>query len=321
VVATTELPDGRRIVVRHAEPDDLNGLVALYGRMSGDDRWLRFFTGGAPSAAFLRKWVSIADEGGLLLVAILEGRDGRQLLIAEAGYSLQADGDGEFGIGVDPAWRGWMGSWLLALLSRQAHARGVPNLQAVVQMANRPMLALLRRHGPAVVEQPDYSEIRLVIATGGDVPSWPIRDHRPRILIEASSGRWAGEEAARAAGFELRTCRGPDSRGRCPLLHGERCPLVDGADVIVVQLATESETTQPLLDAHLAEHEQVVFVPAPGAAGPEPCETAAEVVERIEQLLGISTPGVGQHLSGTDLDDADDEAVNEVVDRDASIER
>lgn len=300
VVATAELPDGRRVIVRHAEPDDLNGLVALYGRMSGDDRWLRFFTGGAPSAAFLRQWVSIADEGGLLLVAVLEGRDHRQLLIAEAGYSLQADGDGELGIAVDPAWRGWMGSWLLAVLAQQAHARGVPNLQAVVQMANRQMLALLRRHGPAVVDQPDYSEIRLVIPTSGAVPSWPIKGRKPRILIEASSGRWAGEQAARAAGFDLRTCRGPDSRSRCPLLHGEHCPLVDGADVLVVQLATDSETTQPLLDVHLAEREHVVLVPAPGAAGPESCETAAEVVQRIEQLLGMAP---ADPAPAPDLDD------------------
>jgi ribosomal protein S18 acetylase RimI-like enzyme len=287
-VDTIDLPDGRQIVVRPACSRDLQSLEALYARLSPDDRWLRFFT-GAPSTSFLSRWVSIADEGGLLLVAVLRAPDGRQFVVAEAGYSLLADGDGELGIAVDPEWRGWMGAWLLEVLRRQAALRGVGNLQAVVQLSNRPMLGLLRKHGAAVVEQPESSEIRLVISTSEAVPGWPSHEHRPRILVEAAAGRWVGESAARAAGFELRTCRGPNSRRACPVLAGGQCPLVDGADVVVTVLPPEADYTEPLLAAHRRHPERQLVISAPGAAGAsEGCETAAEVVARIERALGVA---------------------------------
>ncbi len=59
---------------------------------------------------------------------------------------------------------------------------------------------------------------------------------RPRLLIE--DGRPAAGVSDfslfRDAGFDVAFCSGPEgARGDCPLLHGGRCMLVDGADVVL----------------------------------------------------------------------------------------
>ncbi len=288
-IESIDLPDDRRLVVREATIDDRDALVALYRRLTPDDLFLRFFTAAAPSPTFLERWLTISDRGGLLLVALVEEPSGSDTLVAEAGYSMLADGDGELGITVDPLWRGWVGPWLLAVLLREAGRRGVPNLQAVVQLTNRPMLTTLQRHGSAIVDQDAYDEIRLVIGTEGSAPTWPANgERRPRILVEAISGRWPGEDAARAAGFEIRTCRGPNRYRSCPMLSGGTCPLVDSADVVVVQMPPAAAVTRELIAAHEQHPERELLVPAFGSPGPDGCETGEEVVERIRRILGLA---------------------------------
>jgi hypothetical protein len=59
------------------------------------------------------------------------------------------------------------------------------------------------------------------------------------VLVENPDGAYLSAQAAvlRAAGYEVATCVGPEEAGAaavdCPLLAGRRCPLVDGADVVV----------------------------------------------------------------------------------------
>jgi hypothetical protein len=288
VIDRVQLPDGRRLIVREGRLDDTDDLNALYRRLNSDDLWLRFFTAAAPAPSFFEHWLAIADEGGLVLVALVEEQNGRTTLVAEAGYSLLADGDGELGITVDPLWRGWLGPWLLAVLLREAATRGVLNMQAVVQVANRGMLTTFKRHGAAVVEAPEPSEVRLVISTTGETPSWPPVHDKPRILVEAAYGHWAGEDAARAAGFEIRTCRGPSEHTDCPLLIGQSCPLVDGADVVVTQFPDDAPFTAEIIDEHRRHPEMHLVLPAFGSAGPDSCESADRVIERICRALGVS---------------------------------
>jgi ribosomal protein S18 acetylase RimI-like enzyme len=292
VVDEKQLPDGRRLIVREGRVGDTDDLNALYRRLSGDDLWLRFFTAAAPAPTFFDHWLSIADEGGLVLVVLVEERSGRTTLVAEAGYSLLEDGDGELGITVDPSWRGWLGPWLLAVLLREAAARGVPNLQAVVQVSNRAMMSTLRRHGAAIVEQPEPNEIRLAIGTSGGTPGWPVSHDKPRILVEAAYGHWAGERAAREAGFEIRTCRGPGTDRQCPMLAGEGCPLVEGADVVVSQFPDEAPYTAAIVDELRRHPDLHLVLPAFGSAGPDSCESAETVIDQICRALGATPEGV-----------------------------
>jgi hypothetical protein len=258
LVASLDLPGDRRIVVHHGRPDDAEALLALYQRLSVEDRRLRFFTAASPAPSFAKLWLTAAERGGVVLVAFAHDPDGTATLVAEAGYSLLDDGDGELGITVDPAWRGWLGPWLLWVLLGEAAAHGVLNLQADVLVTNRRMLALMRHHHAAIVDRTQPDEVRLAIGTSGDRAQWPANHHRPRILVETASGRWAGERAARDAGFDVRTCPGPRAEGDCPALRGERCPLAADADLVVLLLPPDAESTADLRAAH--EHAGVTVV-------------------------------------------------------------
>ena len=287
-VASVELPDGRRLTVREARPDDADGLTALYRRLSVEDLLMRFFTAAAPAPSFVGQWLTLAERGGLLLVAVLDDAGGSRTLVAEAGYSPLDDGDAELGIAVDPAWRGWLGPWLLALLLDEAAARGIPNLEAVVKLGNRRMIALLHHRGSAIVERDSPDEIRLVVGTSGPTPTWPAGHGKPRVLVAAASGQWKGEDAAREAGFEIRTCRGPASNGRCPVADGGSCPLADGADAVVMLLPPSDPRTARLLAAHELHPGLQIIVPEHGCAGPDNDKTPEQVVESLRLALGAS---------------------------------
>jgi hypothetical protein len=128
------------------------------------------------------------------------------------------------------------------------------------------MLGLLRSRGYVVVEHPDWSVIRVVVGAASRTPIWPPHDDRPRVLVETPSGRWPHEEAARSAGLNVLTCGGPVPATRCPMLRGEGCPLVAGADVVVVARPGDDDGWPALLDVHdqgrqQADRARVLVVP------------------------------------------------------------
>ena len=123
------------------------------------------------------------------------------------------------------------------MLREAAAERGVRDLEADVACGNRRTLALLRHHGFVVLGRDGAQTMRVSISTSERTPRWPeSRERRPRILVEPKL-RWSAGEAAREAGFEERCCPGPARGGPhpCPLLEGGDCPLVTGADVVVVR--------------------------------------------------------------------------------------
>ena len=69
------------------------------------------------------------------------------------------------------------------------------------------------------------------------------------MLVEASSLTSSVAEDLRAEGFEVVTCGGPprDHPERCPFVAGERCPLIDGADAVVL---VRSEDDDPVVSAY-----------------------------------------------------------------------
>ncbi|MFN0091714.1 MAG: N-acetyltransferase family protein [Acidimicrobiales bacterium] len=261
-----DLDAERTIVVRDSTPADLDGLAAMYGRLSADDRFRRFFAGGQPSRRFLERWVRLAEAGGIGLVAVLERRgpaaaggplDAEQPIVGEAGCWPLPNGDGELGLAVDPAWRGWLGPYLLDALIEAARELGVRNLEADVLIDNRPMLSVINARGAAEMGRPDWSIVRMVVSTSGPAPTWPDETPggRPRLLVETTARQQAaGAAAAGAPGWQVLTCAGPASRpgGRCPLLVEGRCPLAAGADAVVLALPPEDPATAQLAAAHAA---------------------------------------------------------------------
>jgi hypothetical protein len=217
---TIVLPGGRALTVRHSEPGDAAGLSALYDGLSLDDRYHRFFSGSTPKH-FVEQWTHLDERGGVGLVAV--ATNGDEHIVAEAGYALLANGDGELAITVAHAWRGWLGAYLLDALVQEAADRGVPNLQAEILVDNGPMFALVRSRGYAIVGEGDWSSVRVKIGTTSNTPSWPQVDERPRVLVETPGGRWPPAKDAEASGLQVIACPGP-GRGTkgCPALAGQR---------------------------------------------------------------------------------------------------
>lgn len=293
------LPNGDRMVIREAVPDDADELLRLTRRLSPEDRWRRYFSVFHPDRAFIERRIALPRRGGVLLVAELHPADPDETshIVGEAGCSARDDGDGDLDIIVDRTARGWLAPSLLDVLREQAALRGFPNLRAQMLLGNRPMLALVRARGCAIVDSEDRSVVETTMATTGDTPCWPpVRDH-PRVLVEVRGSRWRGSSELVPAGIDVIACGGPSARqavGPCPMLDGRRCPLVEGADVVVHSLPGTDGDARALLDAHgrMGTHPLVIEVGtgdpaihAPAGAVALARATPAQLREVVDALL------------------------------------
>jgi len=223
----------------------------MFTSLEDDDLYRRFFQAHPPTTKTVEHILSAAERDGVGLVATLEERHAGVRIVGETSYELLPDGGGEIGITVAPGSRGWLGPYLLDALVEAARARGVTNLQADVLVENRRMLTMMRARGYATMEHSERpSIVRVVIGTSGRTPPWPGTHEGRRVLVEAPGGRWHGESAARAAGFEVLVCPGPMAHRLCPAMAGEPCPLASGADLVVDAVSSDTPAGRALLDAH-----------------------------------------------------------------------
>lgn len=96
-------------------------------------------------------------------------------------------------------------------------------------------------------------------------PQWlETENRRPRVLVEHPDPAAQDVLARdlRRRGYEALTCGGPraagDARARCPLLLGERCPAVDGADVVVSGLPLSGSVERRIVQRLPGEGRQVI---------------------------------------------------------------
>ncbi len=241
-------PEGRALTVRPATVDDVDGLLLLYQSLSVDDRHRRFFTASRPPRSVIEHLVTANANDGVWLVAVTD--DGQ--IVADAGYTRLADGDAELALTVRADWRGWLGSFLLDRLLRDAGDHDIDNLRALILRENRPMVRLVERRGYASVEQPDWAILEASVSTHGGRPSWPPVHDRRRLLVEGCGGQWHADAEAWHAGWDVVTCPGPGAHsvGTCPLLEGGHCPLVDGADAVIVAARPADPHHNELVAAH-----------------------------------------------------------------------
>lgn len=301
MIEAVDLPDGRQLVVRQASADDVPALERLFASLSVMDNHRRFFSSFRPDREFLDRVVRAPERGGGCLVAEVREGGSAGAIVGEADFERLADGDAELSIVLDPDWRGWLAPFLLDGLVRLAADRGIPNLQAEILTTNRPMLAMVRARGFAVLDHDDMTTMRATIATAGRVPSWPGSHDRPRILVEIPGAHWQATGALAKAGFDVIACPGPGtSRDRCPLLHGESCPLVDDADVVVFALRPGDAGADELLAAHdRSRGRPPLVIEVRGVDSPpedEPADAVElrrpspdQVVETVRSLLGIGS--------------------------------
>lgn len=160
VLDTVRLSGGRILTVRTVTEADVEGLDALFEGLSDEDRYYRFFSLSHPGRKFLEQMARAEHERGYRLVAVVSGPEGK--LVAEAGYAILPDGNGEFALTVASGWRGWLGPYLLDALVAAAAARGVPNLQADILVSNVRMLALVANRGYVTLDR-EMSQVRVAI--------------------------------------------------------------------------------------------------------------------------------------------------------------
>jgi hypothetical protein len=289
------LPGGVELVVRAIEPGDVPAVTALHGRLSPEAVYLRFFTSSLPPASFFERLATLAERGGLGLVAeVVAAPEPDQLgVVGEVDIEPLRNGNGELAIVVDGHWRGWLGPYLVELASREARRRGIANLEAEVLTCNRPMRAVTRSRGEAFLPASDWQEVRVVFSTDGPAPSWLPSD-KPRVLVEQRGVAFDAVAGLEAAGYDVIACAGRTAgRPACPVLSGGKCPLAAGADAIVVAMPVSPER-DALVAAHRAGAVPVVVV-EPGSTP----ITAETLVEAARQALPSSDLDVG-----ADLEDA-----------------
>lgn len=276
------LKDGKTLVVRPATPADADGLAALYEHLADQDRYLRFFSYYRPPRSFFEQLATLAERGGYELVVVVCDASGKEAdVVAEAGYAPSKDGgDPELAITVADGWRGWLGPFLLDALVDVAAARGVHNLRAEILLTNGPMLALVRARGYVTLDHAGWSSVTVRIGTEGCTPTWHDRATGGRVLVEASGGRWTGEDQARAAGLHVLVCPGPGAYpAHCPALEGRACPLAADADGIIVVPRPDDPRWTALLDAHARLHPNVPVVVQRGGSDP----AVAAFVQRLAE--------------------------------------
>lgn len=254
------------VTLRRLAPSDIDGLEALYRSLPPSERYQRFFT-EAPRRGTLEGYAGILTSRGFGVVAVSD--DGT--VVGEAGYAPLAGGDGEFGITVAPDCRG-LGHVLLDAVVDHAAAAGVPALQADVLADNLAMLRLAAKRGYARLDTGDHRILRILIGTATPVPPWPAGTPHPRLLVESPGCSWRGAIEAHIAGLQLIYCPGPSSLrpGHCPALHGRPCPLVEGADAVVVALRADDPSRGALTPIHrfCHAHIPVLLQEGPGEGRP-----------------------------------------------------
>lgn len=100
---------------------------------------------------------------------------------------------------------------------------------------------------------------------------WPGRQGRTRVLVEEADPAlgWAVQKLLQNEGYDVAVCGGPEALGRCFLVEDGRCPLAEGADVILNSLSLSQPDGREVvaaLRARLPGTPIIVGVPQPQAA-------------------------------------------------------
>lgn len=89
---------------------------------------------------------------------------------------------------------------------------------------------------------------------------WAEAGDGPRVVVENEDAtwQWAATETLEAAGYEVACCGGPYHLPHqlCPLVTDDRCPLIDGADLVINGLGIGDPTNRAVLTALRTQREQ-----------------------------------------------------------------
>ena len=149
------------LAVRPIRSDDVERLLRLFGRLSPETIYRRFFTMlPTPPPAALRRMARVDHHDREALVALEEDE-----IVAVARWDRLAPdaAEAEVAVVVEDAWqhRG-LGHVLMRLLTEAAVEQGITGLVVTVLSENRPAVRLARSLGRPATVAADGPELRMV---------------------------------------------------------------------------------------------------------------------------------------------------------------
>jgi GNAT superfamily N-acetyltransferase len=155
------LRNGKSLTVRFVEPQDAQALQHYFRSLSVRSRYNRFLGGMSELPQSELDHFTHAGERDRFSVIVLMTIDGRESIVGEARYGIEAD-NFELGLSVDDRWQGHgIGSVLLNNLECRAAALGAKRLFGDTLRSNGAMIALARKSGYGFAPSPgDWKLVR-----------------------------------------------------------------------------------------------------------------------------------------------------------------
>jgi len=164
------LTDGTQVSLRPIQPQDETALTALYGRLSPQTAYQRFFTAMRrlpPDWAHIL--ANVDYERRMAIVAV--DPTGELIGVARYAHDPRAD-EAEIAIVIEDRWQGrGLGKRLLAELIGYAAGRGIRRLRAYVLADNLRMLNLLRRVTVILDRKREAGVVSLLLAPPEEPPA------------------------------------------------------------------------------------------------------------------------------------------------------
>lgn len=180
------LTDGATVHLRPIRPDDGDGLLGLFSRLSDESIYLRFFSPvPAPSERQLRHLTTVDYASRFAIVAELGDR-----IVGVARYDLQADGAAEVAFTIEDAEQGrGIGTILLEHLVGIARAHGIQRFVAWTLPNNAKMLRVFSDAGFGATKAFDEGNVLVSFDIAPTAASVALQQEREHISEARSVGR------------------------------------------------------------------------------------------------------------------------------------
>lgn len=150
------------VTIRAARPDDVEPIMEMHQRLSGDTLYQRYHINRLPSRKEIEQIIQVDGENGRVLVAAVPGQTSK--IVGLAFYVITEQGTAETAFLVEDLYQGQgLGRRLMQALTRAAASENICQFSARVLTSNKPMIHLLKTSGQLIDKRIDYGAYELKI--------------------------------------------------------------------------------------------------------------------------------------------------------------